>query len=200
MVTQVNPSEVERLPITIQGAANTSLSPARTVRGPAVRISDVQVKSESSWTSSFGGAAARELLVTVHNNGSSAVRPLVVAQWTDGSDHYVITSPPAKLLVAGRSMQITAVFHLSTFASGRFIVVGNVTGDGFQKSFATSTATTPWGLYVIGMLIAIGFLLAVAAFIGRRNGDRNQEGDEPIEVTDYRDQIATLPSQIGALQ
>jgi len=201
MITQVNPSEVERLPITIKGAPNTGTPPVRTVRSPAVRISNVQIESESSWTSWFGASAARDLLVTVENNGASAVRPLVVATWTEGSNHYVITSPPAKMLAAGRSTQIRAVFYLSTFASGRFLVTGKVTGDGFGRSFVTSTATTPWGLYVLGMLVAVSVLLAIAVLLGRRGSDHNQKNDnEPIQTTDYRDQIATLPSPVGALQ
>jgi hypothetical protein len=200
MITQVNPSGVERLPITIEGAPSAAVPAPLRVGRPAISISNVRILSSSSWTSWFGTAAPRELLVTVHNDGSDSVRPLVVAGWTQGSGRYVITSPPAKLLGAGRSMQIAAAFSLSTFASGQFLVSGQVTGAGFDRSFVTSTSTTPWGLYFLGMLIAVGILLAVAVLIGRRNIDNSRDGCDRIPDIDYRDQIATLPNQIGALQ
>ena len=72
--------------------------PRRSRPRPTVRVSDVQVVSQSSWKSWFGAAAPRELIVTVHNGGSAAVRPLLVAKWIDGSDNYVITSPNPKML------------------------------------------------------------------------------------------------------
>ena len=155
LVTQVNPSATESLPVTIEGAPTGSvptqpLRPRRTVR-----VSDVQVVSQSSWTSWFGAAAPRQLVVTVHNGGSVAIRPLLVAKWIDGSDNYVITSPTPKLLRPGATTQLTAPFSLSTFAHGQFAVVGKVTGAGFDDRFADSTATTPWGLYILLIVLAV---------------------------------------------
>ena len=105
LVTQVNPSAAESLPVTIEGAPTGSFPTSPFPARPTVRVSDVQVVSQSSWTSWFGAAAPRELIVTVHNRGSAAVRPLLVAEWIDGSDHYVITSPIPKALRAGGTAQ-----------------------------------------------------------------------------------------------
>lgn len=200
MVTQVNPSDVERLPITIEGAVSAPVpAPPPTAR-PAVSISDVHVVSDSSWSSWFGAAAARELVVTVHNQSLSTVRPLLVAGWTEGSDDYVVTSPTPKVLGAGRSAQITAAFDLSTFASGQFLVSGKVTGAGFQTRFVASTATTPWALYLLGMLIAVGVLLTVAALIGRRSNGTDLDENEPTQFNDDGDDLTAPSSKVGVLQ
>ncbi len=196
LVTQVNPSATESLPVTIEGAPTGSIPtpfPAR----PSVRVFGVEVVSQSSWTSWFGAAAPRELVVTVHNRGSLAVRPLLVASWIDGSDNYVITSPRPKRLRAGGTTQLTAPFSLSTFANGQFVVVGTVTGTGFDDRFSNVTATTPWGLYILLILLAVGVLLAVAAFLGRRRAEQAVEFPVP---PDRHDQPTAQLSTTGAAQ
>jgi hypothetical protein len=200
MVTQVNPSAVERLPITILGAPSAPVALPRPEAHPAVSLSDVHVVSESSWTSWFGAAAARELMVTFHNESSGPVRPLFVAGWIQGSDQLVVTSPTLKVVGAGRSTQITAPFSLSTFASGQFTVRGKITGDGFDVRFATSTATTPWGLYLLVIVIAVTILLSVAVLIGKRRTDQSVGDGHQIPELEGGDEVATSLTQTGALQ
>ena len=98
-------------------------------RGALSGCRTIRVVSNSSWTSWFGAAASMQLTVSVHNAGSSAIRPFLIAHWAEGSDHYVITSPKTQQLGAGQSMQITAPLDLSTFADGTFPVVGKVSGS-----------------------------------------------------------------------
>ena len=119
----------------------------------------------------------------MHNGGSAAVRPLLVAKWIDGSDNYVITSPNPKTLRAGGSAQLTAPFSLSTFAHGQFAVVGSVTGSGFDDRFVDTTSNTPWGLYILLIVLAVGTLFAVGAFIGRR-GEQADEIPPPPDIQD----------------
>jgi hypothetical protein len=111
-----------------------------------------------------------------------------------------VTSPAPKVLGPRRSAEITAVFDLSTFADGQFLVSGKVTGSGFETKFVTSTATTPWGLYLLGLLMAVGVLLAVATFIGRLNTDRNQNTNETIQNNDGGNDLTAPLSTLGVSQ
>ena len=199
MITQMQPSGVERLPITIEGATTAPVpAPLRTVH-PNVLVTDVHVLSDSSWTSWFGAAAPRRLVMTVHNLSSSSVQPLLVAQWTQGSAHFVVTSPRPEVLAPGRAAQVSAAFNLSTFSAGSFSVTGRITGAGFERAFATSTTTAPRGLYVVAVASAVTLLLMLAVFIGRRANRPHPEEEAAIPTDDL--QIPTAPlSQIGALQ
>jgi hypothetical protein len=199
MVTQPYPSEVERLPITIVGSSSEPVQRPSVGRS-ILRVSNVHVVSTSSWTSWFGAAASRELIVSVHNGGSTAIQPLLVARWVQGSDRFVITSPQSRLLPAGRSTQITAPFDLTTFSDGTFPVVGKVSGTGFEVSVASSTNTTPWALYTLGVLAIVAVLLALAEMIGglSHRDDRDQDDHD---TTDPRDNGASLElTQLGAFQ
>ncbi len=106
-----------------------------------------------------------------------------MAKWIDGSDNYVITSPNPKTLRAGGTAQLRAPFSLSTFAHGQFAVMGNVTGAGFDDRFVYTTSTTPWGLYILLIVLAVGILFAVGAFIGRR-GEQTDEIPPPPDFQD----------------
>jgi hypothetical protein len=158
------------------------------------------VVSTSTWTSWFGAAASRQLIVSVRNAGSTAIRPLLVAHWVQGYDQFVITSPQARILAAGQSTQITAPFDLSTFSDGAFPVVGNVSGAGFEVRLASSTSTTPWALYVLGVLAAVAVLLALAVTIGARYRRRDGEQDQDVDPGWKHDDAPQELSQIGASQ
>ena len=196
MVTQPYPSEVERLPITIVGSA-TRRSKAVLERS-ILRVSNVRVVSTSSWTSWFGAASSRQLIVSVHNGGSTAIQPLLVARWVQGSDRFVITSPrSAACSPRGGAHGITAPFDLTTFSDGTFPVVGKVSGTGFEVSLASSTSTTPWALYTLGLLAAVAILLALAVMIGGLS--HRDDRDQNDHVTpNPKDNDASLElSQLG---
>jgi hypothetical protein len=203
MVTQTVPSTVRFLPITIVGAP-TSPVVQPPPQNPAVTISHVHVVSESSWTSWFGAAAPRELVLTVHNGATYPVRPLLVAQWIQGSSNHVIASPTPRTLPVGGTAQITAPFALSTFAHGDFEVVGRVTGGDFEDGFASTgdrfaitTSTDPWALYAAGIVLGTGVVVMVlASSIRRRRGYTNQP-DVSVPI-DPHDDPATRLSHIGA--
>ena len=97
-------------------------------------------------------------------------------------------------------MQITAPFDLSTFADGTFPVVGKVSGAGFEVTLASSTSTSPWALYVLGLLSAVAVLLAVAVMIGAHYGRREGDQDhDAIPGLPYDDATKDLV-QLGAAQ
>ncbi len=128
LVTQQNPSATKSLPITIQGAPSAPVPPPPPPVRPAVTVSNVHVVSNDSWTTWFGAAAPRELVLTVHNGSPDPVRALLVAYWIRGSDNYVITSPAPRVLRPGRTEHIAAAFALSTFSHGQYR--GHRQGDG----------------------------------------------------------------------
>ena len=185
LVTQVNPSAAESLPVTIEGAPTGSFPTPPFPARPTVRVSDVQVVSQSSWKSWFGAAAPRELIVTVHNawirSGPSAPGGQMDRRIRQLRDH----EPDAEgVCGAGGTAQLTAPFSLSTFAHGQFAVVGKVTGAGFDDRFADTTSTTPWGLYILLIVLAVGILFAVGAFIGRRADEHTEEIPPPPDMQD----------------
>lgn len=204
MITRVNPSAVERLALKVEGARTAPVPVNPALSHPAVQISDVHVVSDNSWTSWFGTAAARELVLTVKNRSPETIRPLVVAAWVQGKDAFVISSLPAHRLAAGRSVQVEVPFSLSTFVDGSFPVVGKVTGTGFEESFSSSTSTKPVALYALAILLACALLLVVAAAIGRprREGPKGNGSLEPVDAVIAKlldeDPTAQL-SQIGAM-
>ncbi len=197
LVTQQNTSATEALPIIIKGAPSAPLPAQPPPVRPAVTVSRVHVVSDDLWTTWFGAAAARELVLTVHNGSSNPVRALLVAHWVRGSDNYVITSPRPRVLRPGETEDVTAPFVLSTFSHGQFAVIGNVTGAGFEDRLATSTSTMPWALYALLIIFAIGVLLAVAAVIGRR---RNGGGDADPSSHDFNDEPRAQLTLTGAAQ
>jgi hypothetical protein len=183
LVTQATPSAAETLPINITGAPRGPLPTSPNLDLPRITVSNVHVVSDSSWTSWFGAAANRELVLTVHNEGASAVRAQIIAHWVRGSDHYVIASPPAQEIPVGESTQMSAPFALSTFSHGDFAVLGQLSGGGFQEGFQSSTSTTPWALYVliITTVLCVLAMIATAVLRRRRNEtDGSGDGDELV--------------------
>ena len=57
--------------------------------------------------------------------------------------------------------------------------MGKVTGAGFDDRFADTTSTTPWGLYILLIVLAVGILFAVGASIGRRADEHTEEIPPP---------------------
>jgi hypothetical protein len=175
MVTEASPEGIERLPIDIEGAAPKVLFGRANKAQPTLIVSQVHVVALNSWTSWFGGAAPRELVLTVHNTSSHRLRPLVVARWLEGTDKYVITSPPPRLLAAGGTVRLVAPFALPQFSDGSFRVIGDVSGGAGQvEHFISTTSATPRGLYILALLLAVVVLLAIGAWLGglrRDNAD-----------------------------
>lgn len=187
MITRAHPYAVERLPLRIVGAPSAPLSTPRPLADSRVRVTHVQVLSENSWTSWFGAAAARTLVLTVHNGSAVPVHPLVVARWTDGSDHHPITTPQPRLLPPGATERMSLPFALSTFADGTFPVVGQVNDATFTRRFADATSTTPWALDVAAVVLAVGALLGLGAFMGgRRRGTVDLTGSADDETVGPR--------------
>jgi hypothetical protein len=202
LVTQVDPPSAEHpLPITIAGAPSAPLPPPLPPAS-AVTISHVHVVSRSSWTSWFGAAAPRELVLTVHNGEPYPVLPLLVAHVVQGSQTYVITSPVPRSLPVGGTARITAPFSLSTFAHGNFSVVGTVTrgndeGDFVGDAFSLPTSTAPWALYALGIMLGAAVVGLVALAVRRRSGG-DAQGGVPLEPKDLDEDPTTQLTDIGA--
>jgi hypothetical protein len=203
LVTEVDfPYAEYTLPLSIAGAPSGPVSrpppPAR-----AVTISHVHVVSKSSWTSWFGAAAPRELVVTVHNGEPYPVLPLMIAHVVHGSQTYIITSPPPRTLPVGGTARITAPFALSTFAHGGFDVVGTVIGGNNEGNFVSdgfslSTSTTPWALYVLVIVLGAGVVVLIARALMRRQRSRGQSHIDPPGRTDLDDDTTAELIHIGA--
>jgi hypothetical protein len=184
LVTALDPFALRALPITIVGASTAPVHPPAAPRRQ-VTISHVHIVSKGSWTSWFGAAAPRELVLTVHNGAPYPVLPLLVAHVVQGSHNFPITSPTPKPLPIGGTSRITAPFSLSTFAHGDFSVVGMVTEGNYEEGFvsdefALPTSTTPWALYGIGIILGAGVLaVVVAAVLRRRGGEKHPS--EPVD-------------------
>jgi hypothetical protein len=203
LVTEVDlPYAEYTLPLRITGAPSGPLMPPPPP-ARAVTISHVHVVSKSSWTSWFGAAAPRELILTVHNGEPYPVLPLLIAHVVQGSQTYVITSPPPRTLPVGGTAQITAPFALSTFAHGGFDVVGTVIrgndeGEFVGDGFSLSTSTTPWALYVLVLVLGAGVVALLARALMRRLRSGDQPPIDPPGQTDLDDDTTAELVHIGA--
>jgi hypothetical protein len=144
------------------------------------------------------------LVLIVHNGEPYPVFPLLVAHVVQGSQSYIITSPPARMLPVGGTARITAPFALSTFAHGDFDVVGTVMrgndeGDFVGDGFALSTSTTPWALYVLGIVLGAAVVAFIALALKRRlRGGGDQHVDPPGPTDLDEDSTAELIHTGGA--
>jgi hypothetical protein len=203
LVTALDPFALRPLAITIDGALSAPV-PREPSQPRQVTISHVHVVSKSSWTSWFGAAAPKELVVTVHNAAPYPVLPLLVARVVQGDHNYPIKTPTPRTMPVGSTVRITAPFALSTFAHGDFSVVGMVTEGNYEEGFVSdefvlSTSTTPWALYATGIVLGASVLaLIVAAFLRRRRGQGHSiDRSDPLHQDD--DPTAHL-TPIGAAQ
>jgi hypothetical protein len=142
------------------------------------------------------------LVVTVHNGEPYPVLPLLVARVVQGSRTYVITSPAPRSLPVGGTARITVPFSLSTFAHGNFSVVGTVTrgndqGDFVGDAFSLPTSTTPWALYVLGILLGASIVGLLALAVRRRWGGHAHD-TVPLEPTDLDEDPTAQLTDIGA--
>lgn len=178
LVTQVDPpsSLQMQLPITIVGAPSAAPPVAPPPFQPTVRVVSAHVRSDSSWTAWFGAAAARTLVVQVRNTGLGSIRPLLVAQWLDGTTYHVIASPRARTLPTDRTITLVAPFTLSTFAFGHKQVIGQIEGTTFTTNFSTDTSDYPWGLLLLAIVIVMGLLALISTSYRRRL--RQKPGDQ----------------------
>jgi hypothetical protein len=173
LVTQTDPmSSFEMtVPIDIVGAPNATPQPPPSPYQPTVTVIDPRVVSVASWTSWFGAAAAEELVVRVRNNGQGSLRPLLAAQWLDGTTPHVIDTPASKTIPVGRTVTLVAPFSLSTFAWGHKEVVGQVQGTTFDVDFTTGASTHPWGLVLLAALIFLTIVALIVRAVLRRRHD-----------------------------
>ena len=182
LVTSTDPTSAVEMtvPIDIQGAPTATPRPAPPPYRPTVMVVDAHVVSVSSWTSWFGTAAAKELIVAVRNIGHGPIRPLLAARWIDSKTSHVIQAPPSKTIRAGRTVTLAAPFSLSTLTWGHEELTGEVQGTTFDVAFSTGTSTYPWGLLLLAALISLATVaLLVRSVIRQRRHEhpRPTEGD-----------------------
>lgn len=187
------------VPIDIQGAPTAPPTPAPRPYQPLVTVIDPHVVSVSSWTSWFGAAAAKELVVSVRNTSLGPLRPLLAARWVDGTTSHVIHTPRSKTIQAGRTVTLVAPFSLSTLVWGHKELIGQVQGTTFDVDFSTATSTYPWGLLVLAVLIFLAVVASVVLAIVRRR--RRHDHPEPLEgdVVDT-DNTSRQLTETGAVQ
>jgi hypothetical protein len=200
LVTSTDPTMnlTMTVPIDIQGAPTAPPTPAPRPYQPLVAVLHPHVVSVSSWTSWFGAAAAKELVVSVHNTSRGPLRPLLAARWVDGTTSHVISTPRSRTVQAGRTVTLVAPFSLSTFAWGHKELVGQLQGTTFDVDFSTGTSTYPWGLLILAVVIFLAVVTSVVRAVLRR---RRHDHPEPLEgdVLDT-DDISRQPNETGAVQ
>lgn len=170
LVTSTDPTMNLQMtvPIDILGAPIAPPTPAPPPYQPLVRVIDAHVVSVSSWMSWFGAAAAEKLVVTVRNIGQGPLRPLLAAQWLDGTTPTVIDTPASTTIPVGRTVTLVAPFSLATFTWGHERVVGQVQGTTFDVGFTSGTSTYPWGLVVLAVLVFFAIVALIVRTIVRR--------------------------------
>jgi hypothetical protein len=172
VVSGTNNDYTAKLPVTVVGAPTGTVTPPP-VSEPSDVTATTSIRSTSSLGAIFGGAAGRELSVTLHNGGKFTVNSLVTARWgSSPTPANVIASPPPVTLAPGQTRTVTLPFTLDPLSFGSYDVVGQVSGTTPQLSFATTTSTWPWGIPVV---LVAAVVLIVLWEVHRRRVRQRQE-------------------------
>ena len=159
-VTGLSNDYLVKLAVTVVGAPTAAVTPAP-VSGASSDVSaTAKVEGGSSWGSIFGGGANRTLVVKVHNGGTMAVQSVITARWGGSSTpENVIDSPGSVTVAPGQTRTVSLPFRLDPLSVGSYHVVGDVSGTSPAVTVASSTATWPWGLPLVPLLLVAAFVL-----------------------------------------
>lgn len=144
-----------------------------------LEITEARVEGEGDWTAWFGAGSPRTLLLTVHNNGATAVPdpPFNVVFGKGENPTGIVSAPHIGDLAPGQTVTLRVAFGVDTFSWGDYTIKGQIQGPGRSTVFrAKANAQTPWGLLLIGVVLLQVLLLAI-----RNRMRRRVHREEPTE-------------------
>jgi hypothetical protein len=175
-------------PIAIAGTTSAPVSSDSPLVNPDIgatlRVDRAVVEDDGGWPSWFGAPAARTLVLTVTNTGTTAVnQPFMSIAYGKGDDpRTVIDAPAVPPIAAGQTAVVRVPFELDALSYGTYRVAGDLGVVGNRVEFQTTAATWPWGLVLVALALAQAVLLAVRN-IARRRLARQRRDAEAAELS-----------------
>ncbi len=152
------------VPVKVAGMTTLSSPELGAVAGSR-RVTVLRVAvSGSGFAEQFGGPARRTLRFTVRNDGATAVTdpPLALAAGRGSDPTEIVNAPPLGTLEPGAERSYEVPFTLGAPAFGRYSVRGEITGLDEPIAFTGHTASYPWAVPVVGvLLVGVAFLRAL---------------------------------------
>ena len=140
----------------------------------------------ASW---FGGAAERELILTLTNTGSLPLEnpPTTVTLGKGQDPTDLLTLPRLGAIGPGQTTEVRIPFELPAFSFGSYTVKTTVAGLDQPTAARSSASTYPW------FLLVIGWLLLQIPLLGLNKKRRPEEGDDdPGDLIELDDPFRNL--------
>ncbi len=140
----------------------------------------------ASW---FGGAAARELILTLTNTGTLPLEnpPTTVTLGKGQDPTELLTLPRLGSIAPGQTTEVRIPFELPAWSFGSYTVKTTVAGLDQPTAARGSASTYPW------FLLVIGWLLLQIPLLGLNKKRRPEEGDtDPGDLIELDDPFRNL--------
>jgi hypothetical protein len=167
---------VQTVPITIVGAPTAPVvaAPAAGAAGVSVRARTVAADSSflDRLRSSFGGPTRRTLILELRSLTSAPLTDVSVsaAVGRDTQGGEPLQAPNVDVLAPGETRSYRIPVSLGAPSFGSYEVFGTIYGAGSPTTFATSTSTNPWGLFLLVVLLLVDVAaMAYLRLVRRRN-------------------------------
>lgn len=178
-------------------SAPTTVAPD-TTPARAFEVLDSALVGSGPWTAWFGGAASRDLRLTVRNVGTEAAAPVPSVTWGSGSDPtHVVAVPALEAIEPGDTVTYRIPVRVDALSFGTINVAGSLAGPSGPVAFATSSSTYPWGLLLLGAVALQMVLLSIRNRV--RDRLHRPPIDDGVEPEDVERALALGPGAIAAL-
>ena len=197
-ITAVANDFIAKLPVTLVGAVVAPVTPPSGLGAGGHLTATASVTGASTLKSFFGGGAARQLHVTVHNPTAGVVHTVITARWGRSTDpEIVITSPDPVTLQPGQTRTVQLPFTVNALSFGTYHVAGALTGAAASGSFTSTTSTYPWGIPVVALGL-IG-LLIYRAVRRRQKATQEQRALEDVGAVEGATGLGALAAMSGSV-
>src|SRR5262249_10255831 len=117
-----------------------------------------------------GAATTRDLVVTIHNTGTTPVDdpPLVLTAGKGSNPEGVVTPPRIGRIEPGARRTIRASVPINTLSVGSYTVKGRIGNAGASETFRAHTTVYPLGLFVLAILVLLALLFWIFNGVRRR--------------------------------
>lgn len=196
-VSGQNTASTVRFPIDIVDAPSAPTTEAEIVSPPGFEVVSSTLSGSGPWTSWFGAAPERTLLLTVENTGSEAAAPDLDATWGAGADPtHVLDVPTLEVIEPGETVRYRIPVRFDALTFGSVNVAGSVAGSSGPVSFTASTSSYPWALLALAVIALQLVLLTVRNRV--RSRLHRAPGDDMGGTDDTRElrpaAVAALPA------
>lgn len=157
------PIDVDGAPAVPAASQGDETSTAQTDVVRRLEIDHVAIVDHGDWGALFGAAARRGIELKIRNAGTVTIEApaLTLAMRRGDSTPIPVRAPTLGPIAPGETVELSVPFHLPTLSMGSYRVEGRLDGGDEPEQFVATTGTVPWGLLIVGGLVAYLVLLRV---------------------------------------